>query len=236
MTMPVVMLGPGGDYVVRYMARDAKMAAATSQANGHDPDNGSASTTGGYGGLARRSAKGKSRRSRPPDGFGPTGVTAAVGRGEDVFEHETQTDGSGIYRAPVALADNATDRLALSQLAESIDAWLAVQQRTLAQVRAMMPTVSGAAMIGFGVALDVTARRRKVSGDIKKFVSESDAQKTSRAFVHPQSSTGTRLFADDLEIDRPTRRQQSCRLRARRNAYRKEGDLVTAQQGTLFAG
>ena len=93
MTTPLMMLGPGGDYVTQYDVKgDSLIKTRTQQAAGHDRDAESSGNHAAWGWLGRRSNK-KGRKPAP----------SAAAR-EDRYEHTEPADQPATYAMP-ALAE-----------------------------------------------------------------------------------------------------------------------------------
>jgi hypothetical protein len=103
MTMPLVMLGPGGDFVTRYetQGRDLYRIDSTMQ---QQPDTETAGSFAGYSRMPKRQGKGTS--GNPGAESVSVGPDGPIHRGSDVFEHVVASLDAGTYGPQPATATN----------------------------------------------------------------------------------------------------------------------------------
>ena len=252
MTAPLLMTGPGGDYVNRYDVKgDGLVRTRTTQSAGHDSN---AESSGGgvaWGFLGRR----KNNRQQ-----------AKATRHADHFEH---TEPAAL---PATYAPAAADLRQQLAMIQAIEHWLIGQQDELDRLAAIQ-TATEAAMAKPVEAnsapvrvIRFNSRTMEMPTPAPSLVPEpchafaTDEQTLTeqpdnptppeRSVIHdqpephPQADDNfdinsrhpaiARLFADDERARRSIRRLKGHHLRARRGAHQKGLPGQGCEQGALF--
>lgn len=229
MAMPLMMLGPGGQYVSRYEPRGRKMfkTVAGTQGQPDSPDTESGSSYAGYARYPRGSAAGADVEE---------GATVQVAAPADTFEHgeAPMTDRRWVKAGSLAAA------------VQAIDAWLAQQRFALDlasdQLAGLRPPKLDPRRL---LHIDEGhAMLRRLMGDYlaadlylsteHDHVSEADPEAEEDSFAYPRLATDPRLFPDLAGARRRVERQQGDDLRARGSARKERRPDPRSKQGSLF--
>ena len=255
MTAPLLMTGPGGDYVNRYDVKgNSLIKTRTSQSAGHDSDAQSSGSGIAWGFLGRRKNAKAEKQARQ-----------AASRADDRFEHAEQPAQPATYAKP-ATAD-LRQQLAMIQ---AIENWLTGQQDEVDRLAAIQTATEAAfakpvepaavRVIRFNsktmemptpapslvpepchaFATDEQMRNEQQDNPTPPERSVSDDQPEP----HPQADDNfdinsrhpaiARLFADDERARRSARGLKGHHLRARRSAHQKGLPGQGCEQGALF--
>ena len=253
MTAPLMMIGPGGDYVTRYDVKgEGLIKTRTQQTAGHDRDAESSGNSAAWGWLpGRRNKQKQSKRTR-----------AAA----DHYEHTEAPALPATYAKP-GLAD-LKQQLAMLQ---AIDHWLTGQQDELDRLAAIQTATEAdlaqaetASAVGSatppapirvirwnGGTMDLPTPAPDHTFASPVGVMADEEQPNPERSVsddqpqpHPQADENfdadsrhpaiARLFADDARARRSLRRLKSHGLRARRSAHQKGLPDTRCEQGALF--
>ena len=130
MADPLVMLGPGGDFITRYDVKGHDLLRNVGQSLGQQPDTESNSSFAGYSRMPRRGSAGAVASSR-------TLPAGPISRGSDVFEHAAPRVTLRLYspqpintpghRASGVPGAGVNSDSVLASIITSIESWLAAQ-------------------------------------------------------------------------------------------------------------
>src|SRR5262245_37604773 len=96
MAIPLVMLGPGGDFVTRFDVKGHDLLRNVGQSMEQQPDTETAGSFAGYSRMPKQGSL-RSRTGAVVQSVGPDGPVS-IARGEDVFEHAgSQLATPGVY-------------------------------------------------------------------------------------------------------------------------------------------
>jgi hypothetical protein len=234
MAIPLVMTGPGGDYVNQYRPRGKRIVRTQGQ-------QGETESNGGHTAWSKLPKRKPSAREQPLS-VGP--ATAQPDR----FEHTEPTPQPGLYRPnsadPKHGASAQSPQASMAVLSEVIGAWLQAQRRSLVrmseQTLTLKPISDDAHQRAVAKVLRDLENVGALTAPLEKHHEldphQSHAQADEHPHPHPRPAAGTRLFPDDAGTRRRTGRQQGHHLRARRGADQKRRLAAAGQQGTLFGG
>jgi hypothetical protein len=263
MNTPLMMLGPGGDYVTRFDASGPQLLSRVAQTQGHpsDADSDSASSNAGYARYRRR----KPAQAADALAAGDSPVTVEHFRDADGdrFEHSLPSP-APVYTAP---AKRWVKVGSLAAASAAIEAWLAQQTKALADAALILKTLRSEPDPWAQSMGDIEDAWSTRNADITHHILDDDADLDSdtdpvdgvasisasrRPFMEntygpqthaqaaedpadgPRLATHTRLFPDLAGDGRRLGRQQGHRLRTRRGADQEGGLATRSEQGSLF--
>lgn len=255
MAIPVLQLGPGGDYTTQYHAKDGNLIAVmqSSEPVNEDRSNGH---------FARQQSQ---PRKHPPRTVSVH--PEPVVRASDSYQPSQSFD-TGTYTRPMTRSTGAptpqaaVERLlnlapeqqqqALDMLANALDQMsadtlAASQSPQSAPIETIEDTERKRAIAH--VLEDLRQLRRQPEFNLttsptpssptevayeSSALTESDSQATGYRPTNSPVPAGKGLFTDDAGTGRRPERQQGYRIRTRRSAHQKRRPYQGTQQGSLF--
>jgi len=255
MALPLVMTGPGGDYVTRYEVRGRALVREAGPAASHD-DTTQQQGGGLSGWFSRRQRRGDQQQKPVSDD-----QAGALRR-----QMKDQVDIGG--PAAKNTRNDRVDVQATQAVMSAAETWMMTQQqamRILARLAEQMkaPVEVLAASMGAEIEgrLSVSASDTRIAmrqggamtasaeddGSspaerqnheacvlVAEIDHESDTEAATHTYTHSRPARGTRLFADLAGVGGRIGQKQGDRLRARRGADQKGSFGSRPQQGTLF--
>lgn len=263
MTAPLMMIGPGGDYVTRFDVKgDSLVKTRTQQTAGQDRDAESSGSGVAWGLLGRR----RKKQTQPK----------AKRQASDRFEHTAVPNLPAIYAKPAAA--NLQQQLAmihaiehwLGGQAEEIDRLDAIQAATETQLArpaeaaltagsnadvrvirfnsktvdlarsapSLVPEFVPEPCHAFATDEQMQAEQPDNPNPLERSVTDDQPQPHTKADenfdVNSRHPAIARLFADDERARRSARRLQSNHLRTRRSTHQKGLPRQGCEQGALF--
>jgi hypothetical protein len=253
MPIPVLQLGPGGDYTTQYHAHQGTLIAVTQTGEPAGEDRSA-------GQFAKQT---KQFGQRPPRTVSvhPEPIT----RPSDSYQPSKQSISTGTYGKPAprpAMAQQTTlDRLlhlapqlqqqALDMLADALDQLSPALSSDATTASQASPGDSERQRAIAHVLEDLHQLRRDLnladrptpssSSPLEvayesSTLTESDPQATGHRPANSSVPPSKGLFTDDAGAGRRPERQQGYSLRTRRSAHQKRRPYQGAQQGSLFGG